>query len=95
MQALFDIGEPTIPDLIEVIRKGKSESLAYENAFEVLKSFFLREDVEQGVRFFREKASESLVEDEKQRLNTAADRMMEVVQRLKKFDEPKTRKEKP
>lgn len=95
MQALFDIGKPAFPALIEVIKKEESGSLASENAFEVLRSFFVREDSEQGIKYLRENAAEALSEDEKQRLNAAAGKLTEVVERLKKYDESKSRKEKP
>ena len=93
MSALSQIGEPALSDLIKLIEKEDADSVASNNTLEVVRAIFNENKI--AFAFLQQKATESITLEGKQRLGAAAEKTAEVVERLKKYDESKSRKEKP
>jgi hypothetical protein len=93
MSALSQIGEPALPDLIKLIEKEDADSIASNNALEVVRAIFKENNT--ALAYLQQKADESIILEGKQRLESAAGKTAELVERLKKFDEAKTEKVKP
>lgn len=70
--ALFQIGEPALPQLVEVIKENNAESLAYKNACYTVMLIF-RERPQEGINYLLGKVGEAFTFEQQQRLLQAVE----------------------
>jgi hypothetical protein len=74
VSALFQIGKPALPALVQVIEGSESNSIESTNATYAVQSIF-RENLPEGVKYLRHAAKQSFTVLMGQRLSTAARRI--------------------
>lgn len=73
IEALFQIGKPTLPALVNVIKEENSESLKSQNALYIIQQIFI-EDLLEGVKYLEDAMNISTTQVGKQRFLIAIEK---------------------